>query len=131
MSPRDPADVFRDWIDAWNRGDIEGFVALLTPDVEWYDRPEFPDAGVYRGREATGRHLEDLAQTIDAVFEPVAFEQMGDRLLVDMKVRFRGPESGAAVAQDLYSVVVVREGLIARRENFSTREEAVAAASGR
>lgn len=118
----------RAWVEAWNRGDHDTFFAMLAPDVEWHDRPEYPDAGVYRGREAVIEHVRELVAPVEANWEIVGVEALGDRAVMHTRLTLRGRSSGAAVADDVYPVVTVRDGLVARRENYSTHAEAVRAA---
>jgi hypothetical protein len=40
----------------WNAGEAEAFIEhVVAPDVVFYDIPEAPDAGVFRGAEAPAR----------------------------------------------------------------------------
>ena len=48
--------LVREGIDAFNRHDVEGVLALLTDDVEWQRVSGLPDGGgLIRGREAAER----------------------------------------------------------------------------
>lgn len=40
---RDPEAMLREGLDAWNRGDVEGMLELLDPDVEIHLSGAFPD----------------------------------------------------------------------------------------
>ena len=126
----DPVEVALAWIDAWNRGDTDRFLAMLAPDAEWRDRPEFPDAGVYQGREAIGRHIQRLVEGVRVTWEPVSSQRSGDRVLLHTRLRMHGEGSGLDVVDDVHAVVTVRGGLVVRRENYSTPDEARRALGG-
>jgi hypothetical protein len=46
-------------VEAWNKG-VDEFVARLTPDVELYTPPGFPDGDVWQGREAVAAVLHEI-----------------------------------------------------------------------
>lgn len=123
----DAAQVARAWVDAWNRGDEEAFAGMLAPDVEWHDRPEFPDATVIRGREAVIAHVRELTSSVDVTWDLRAADVVGDRARFEAVLTLRGHESGVEVVREVHPVVTVRDGLIVRRENYSSREEALRA----
>lgn len=51
-SKTDPIEVVRGVYDAFARGDIAGFFALLAPDIVWHEAAGHPYGGVYVGHEA-------------------------------------------------------------------------------
>jgi len=49
MGDSERAQVVRDALDAWNRRDLEGLLALTDPDVEWVNAPNAVEPGTRHG----------------------------------------------------------------------------------
>jgi ketosteroid isomerase-like protein len=115
--------------EAWSRWDIDGVLAVVHPDAEV--RPILGanvEADVYRGHEGVRRWFEDLHQEWESFETRVSeIEERGDRALCRFRIHGRGRASGAAIDGELYHLMELREGLIARLEAFRERDEAVRA----
>ncbi len=138
--PRDTAraisqenvELVRGGIDAFNRRDVDAFVALLAPDVVWEENPELPGLrDVYRGRAEVREWFKE------ALLEPwesfhVAIEEItelsGDLVFTETVLTARGTGSGAPVELRFWSVLWVAESKLARRQVFWTRDDALKAA---
>ena len=48
---------------SWNAGDLRGAAQSLDPDVEWRMPSNFPEVGVYRGREEVIARLEEFRRS--------------------------------------------------------------------
>ena len=118
------AELARRGYDALNRHDWEALQALVTPDMEL--------------RRAAGLgHIEGADAVIGFaapdVFEHQRFEvagaieEQGNRLLVPLRVSARGTGSTMEIEQDVWHVVAVDAGRIARLEIFFDRAQAQAA----
>src|SRR4051812_26957555 len=44
-------EIVRDMLDAWNRQDAEGILALVDPDVEYVNLPTAVEPGTKRGHQ--------------------------------------------------------------------------------
>jgi uncharacterized protein len=78
--PPDPVDVVRRMYDALADGDIEGFVALLDPEVAWTVPGRHDLAGTFTGLPNVLAHLAEVfqrtgGQIVVAVGEVVAGER--------------------------------------------------------
>ena len=133
--PHDDAERFRLALEAFNRGDLDGMVADMSPDVDFHVPGTLPDAQVYRGPEGVKRWaavmndaFEDL-QMHFGEFEEVAPETV----LVQVRATGRGRESGVEVEAPFWMLGSGTDGKLERMEFFPTAEEARAAvaASGR
>ena len=119
--------------EAISRRDEEAFLACLSPDVQWEENTPIY-AGlrrVYRGPEgARAWFNEALLEFWDALQAEVeeTIEGPDDRVVVGALVRTRGKGSGAQTELRLWAVVWVADGLIARRQIFRDRDEALEAA---
>jgi len=65
LSDASATDVAQKLLAAWNARDLDGFVALLADDVEWYD-PAMPEPPA-RGREAVRAFAEDVLEAFPDV----------------------------------------------------------------
>lgn len=68
MTQADRLDALRASYDAFDRGDLEGALAPMHPDVEWHQAQGLPHGGVYHGLDAVRA----------AVFDPLDEEWWDD-----------------------------------------------------
>jgi ketosteroid isomerase-like protein len=50
-------------IDAWNRGDVDEWLAGFAPEAELHATGRFVDRGVYRGRAGLERYWAESGRT--------------------------------------------------------------------
>jgi ketosteroid isomerase-like protein len=103
--------------------------ARLAPDFELHNRPDLPDAKVYRGREeskAFWRQLQELFAEVR--WEPLEFIDLGDVVVVEGRIVGLGRGSDVPFEADETSVFWFRDGSIVRLQGFPTREDALRAA---
>jgi ketosteroid isomerase-like protein len=129
MSPEDLETVRRAY-DAFARGDLETLRTFLAPDIEWRTTPDVPFMGNYAGIEAFLRGMGEWTSAFEDVTTEI--EEMidaGENVIVRHRMRGRGRDSGVEVDLAIYQVVAVRDGKLTRMHDYSTREEALAAAA--
>ena len=122
-------EAAREAIDALNRDDFDAMLAFLSPDVVWESLEGV--AGIdelYRGRaevrEWLALMLENMEEGIHAEIEQMA--DLGDErvfIAVNLKARRRG--SGVPFEYRTWQILCFSDGLIARRQVFWTRAEAL------
>ena len=122
-----------EWIERffelYNRREIDAWVAMLAPDVEWHVDPQDPDTTVHRGPEAVKRYALSWAETMDAKFEVrEVFEASDDQLVAWMRLEARGEASGVPVGQDYAFIFKLRDGLVTRVQETQDKQEALKAA---
>jgi ketosteroid isomerase-like protein len=103
--------------------------ARLAPDFELRDRPDLPDAKVYRGREESKefwRKTQELFAELH--WEPLEFLDLGHAVVVETRIVALGRGSDVRIEADETDVFWFRDGLIARLQGFPTRAEALEAA---
>jgi ketosteroid isomerase-like protein len=123
-----PAIVLRGY-EAFNRGDIEGALGELHPEITWHTYlVPGPGGGTYRGHDGV-RELWSDARNIFGDFrnEPERVIAVGDRALAFVRVCGRGKESGIEVEAKIAHVYTFREGKVATVESYEDREEAMRA----
>lgn len=125
----DNIEVARRGYEAFNRGDIEAVLEFIDPNVEVDEGHELPDRAIYRKHEGfitNARAWSDVFEELR--FEPKEFIEVGDRLLVLVRVSGHGRESGAEFDQHQAHVWTVRNGKGVRLEFYADRAEAEKAA---
>jgi ketosteroid isomerase-like protein len=123
-------ELARRGIDAYNRGDLEAVVELLSPQVEVYAPPQLINAGTYRGRHGflewvrrwdevwEERHIE--AERIEPVGE--------DHVVVSVHQFGKGGGSGIHVEMRIAQLFEIQDGEVVRFHLYPDRETAFAAA---
>jgi ketosteroid isomerase-like protein len=138
--PRDTAwamseenvELARKAIDALNRGDLDAWLAFLSPDVVWEALPGVPGLGeLYRGRAEVREWIEQLFELAEGGIH-TEIEQLtdlgDDRVFLAIVLTARGRGSGVPFEMPNWEVIWFAEGLVTRRQIFWTRDEALEAA---
>jgi uncharacterized protein len=127
VAPGSDGEVVLRGYEAFNRGDIEGALDYLHPEIEWktYLVPG-PGGGTYRGHQGV-RELWSDARTIFGDFrnDPERVIDVGDKVLAFITVCGRGRESGVEVKAQIAHVLTVRDGKVIRVESFEDRGQAL------
>jgi ketosteroid isomerase-like protein len=118
-------------LDAFDRRDVDAFVALLGPDVVWEENPELPGLrDVYRGRAEVREWMVAVLEVFENLEVEVAeVTELGDdRVFTETVLRARGKGSGVPVELQFWMVLWFAESRITRRQVFWTRSQALEAA---
>ena len=126
-------EVVRRIYEAYNRGDIEGMLALADPPPEFEFVPSgvlIPDLSrVQRGPEGLRRLAEVFSGEFDALqMEIQELIDAGDQVYSSFTLQGRGKQSGVETTFDGWLVWTVRDGRIARLLGFTDRDPALEAA---
>jgi ketosteroid isomerase-like protein len=101
-------------IDTFNRNDIEGFVAICTPDVELRSLRGMVEDLVYRGPDGLRQFQRDSEATwSDRHLDLVELEARGDEAVFLARIRLKGLASGVTTEQDVAFAFRLSDGLIA------------------
>ena len=129
MSSEHNLDVVRSVYAAFGRGDIEGILALLDPQVTWRTpgAPDLPTGGLRQGLNAVREFFGLLERTFDvADFQPREFLAAGDTVVV-LGTSREGPKgSGRFVDFRWVHVFTFRSGRIVSVEEPADVTELVA-----
>jgi ketosteroid isomerase-like protein len=107
-------------------GDLDGLMEFFHPDVEYLP---FEESEAIHGLDAVRRYFEGWLDTWDSFqAEPTEFLARGDHVVVGEAFKGRGKDSGVEVAMQSWSVSLLRDGQIVRRDEFQDRAEALEAA---
>jgi ketosteroid isomerase-like protein len=134
-------ELLREWYDRLNAvGRIEtgemdpakvfpGIWDRVAADAEFHERPEMPDARVYRGREEAMQFFRKTWEIFAEMrWEPQEFIDCGEAVVVVTRVIGVGRGSEVPVEMDETDVIWFRDGMIIRVAGFPTRDEGLAAA---
>jgi ketosteroid isomerase-like protein len=124
-------EILREGFEQFARGDVEAVLERLDPDVDW--RPAIaPILGVetVRGRDAVREFFtRDLFEGFDEFrAEPLAYDDLGDAVLVTVRYVGRGESTGLEIDQTFVSLYRLRDGKTVSMRDYSTRAEALEAA---
>jgi len=117
-------------LDAFNRRDLDAFLALCDPDVEHYSRfGEVEGGGPYRGHEGVRSWWEKLlAFSPDFGTEIEAVQALGNATVARVRQRAQGAESDAPVEQTQWIVTRWRNGKAVWGHIYLSEAEALEAA---
>ena len=125
-------EAFKRGIEAYNRGDVEGVLAELDPEVEWHPAVLIPFEGKareYRGHEGVREMMGDVFEALAEIHtEYPEIRDLGDRIVAIGRFRTRGRESGAELESPIGSVVDFKNGKAIRVSTYLDPKEALEAA---
>jgi ketosteroid isomerase-like protein len=121
-------EIVRRALERWSRGDLEGFIEGMDPEIEWRTSGIYPDVDpVYRGHEGFRKFWRDFHE----IWETLSMELrdtvvMGDQVAFSFHFDATGRD-GVRTGRDQASVVTLRNGLLLRIENYASWDEALEA----
>jgi ketosteroid isomerase-like protein len=124
-------EVVRRSFAAWADGGWEAVAPFLDPEIEWTLRPDFPDAGVFRGHDEVQVLINRFEETFDDWgVEPIEFIDAGGKIVVPVNWWGRGKGSGIEVAerQGETWAFTIRTGKITEVIEYRQKAEALEAA---
>ena len=129
MSRENVARVYRG-VDALNRRDLDAFIALTDPDVEFTSRfVELEGGGPYRGHDGIRTWWENVFGIWSDVGAEIGeVRDLGDVTVTRVRFRGHGMESDAPWEQTQWQVAEWREGKLTRGRTFLSEAEALDAA---
>jgi ketosteroid isomerase-like protein len=107
------------------RAGVDEALADADPDIVWNPIEELPT----RGHEAVRSSLAQWkAEWQDYELLAEGFLDLGDRVLVTVRLSARGRGSGIEIDARFFDLFTLREGKIVRMDQFAQRSEALDAA---
>jgi ketosteroid isomerase-like protein len=126
MSPEKTEELIREGYDWFNREKEPPLMWL--PDGEYVNAREDPDHATYRGIDAIRKQNQVWVDSYpDLRVEPLEILVNGDRVFVWVRFSGHGAESGMAMEMELAHVITLEGEKMRRLEEYSNREEALAA----
>jgi ketosteroid isomerase-like protein len=128
-------DLVRESFEAFGRGDFEEAFAHYHPSVEWCTATDEPDQNTYIGVPALRRFVAYLADPwsnrFGSAVEWEDFIDCGDWVVAPWSATLHGHGSGIEIEVFETYAVLVRDGRIARVDEYRTVEQALAAVGKR
>ena len=122
-------ELYRQGIDAFNRRDLEAFLALADPDVIGISRVLAIEGGSYRGHEGAREWWKTLLDVFpDFTIEVVSVRDAGQRTVAALCNRVHGEASAAALEELVWQVAEWRDGRVVRWEIHASEQDALEAA---
>jgi ketosteroid isomerase-like protein len=120
-------ELHRRGMKAFNARDIEAFIALSDPQIEFHSAMTVPGGAVYHGHDGLRKWLGDLedAWGDELRVEPEVFFDVGEHTLAFQVLHGRGRQSGADVALPVAALARWRDGLIVSFKVYAQREDAL------
>lgn len=123
--PADVAAITRQAFDALNRRDIDAFVALLDPEVEFSSLVAEAEGTTFRGPEGVRAWWEHVVGSLGGIhFEPVEIRGL-DEGTVLTQVRASGEVAGVTVEQTMWQIGITRDGRPVWWQVCRTEQEAL------
>ena len=124
-------EVARQIATAWQRDDLDMFLSLLDPTIEWHTLPERLVEGIesfYQGYEGIRRFWHTYRSDFDLDIEMQGVRDVGDdRVVLLLGARLRGASSGIETETPVGLVMTVRDGKVIRSFDYPTHQEALKA----
>lgn len=119
-------ELFRRALDAFNRRDRDGWLAMCEPDFENSPPREWPESAPIRGREEVWDFFVSNMDTWEGgSFDIGELIDAGNRVVAEQHATVRGKSSGAGVVFSYWHVLTVRDGKASRSDWFDSRAEAL------
>jgi ketosteroid isomerase-like protein len=113
-------------IDAWNRGDLDAFLAEFAPEAEFHTTGQF---FVYRGRGGLMRYWAELREDLEKPSTSISeIRAVDDKVFVAATGSGRGKRSKVPYEQPFWYIVTLRDGPVERVEAYADPEPALEAA---
>jgi ketosteroid isomerase-like protein len=111
-------------VEAFNRRDVQGLVALCDPKIELRSAVT---TTLYHGHEGVRRWNRDLEEAFgeEIWLEPEAYFEVGDHTITFHLLHGRGRQSGADIAERFAHVHRWRNGLTVWFKAYARQEDAL------
>jgi ketosteroid isomerase-like protein len=122
-------ELLRRGVQAWNRRELDVWLDLGTPDVEWMPAgPAAVEQTVYRGYDEVRDGIEAVFETWEVFeFQESEVQDLGEATLWLGRVRMRGNASGIELDQEFAFYSVARDGRMALIHSFLSWQDALKA----
>jgi uncharacterized protein len=132
MSESENVQVVKDAYAAFQRGDVQGVLALVDENVDWHAikgaEGAAPHAGRRHGRTAVAEFFSQLAGSMEfSKFEPREFVAQGDQVAVIGEYSATVKTTGHSLASDWVMVFTLRDGKVVRFREWTDSAQLVRA----
>ena len=121
-------ELYRRGIDAFNRRDLDSFLALAHPDVVGISRVLAIEGQSYRGHDGTREWWRDLLGVFPDFMIEVAWVRDTGNLTVSELRNSAGGEGSAALEELVWQVSEWRDGRVVQWQIYERERDALEAA---
>jgi ketosteroid isomerase-like protein len=108
--------------------DLHRLLEFIDPEVVATSRLAAAEGTVYRGREGVRRMIEEIWSVFpDWAPQVVDARDLGDSVLVELRVEGTAVASGVTVQDRPWQVVEFRRGKVAKLHGYGSEQDALAA----
>lgn len=116
-------EVFKRGVEAWNGGDLDAFIDLVDPEIEWFALME-----VYRGHAGVRRAWESFKGDMQLKVRFDDIRDLGESVLALGEMETTGQTTGLDFTTEIAQLVTYRRGKAVRTRDFPSHAEALEAA---
>ena len=121
-------ELLHQGVAAWNRRDLDGYLELADPEIEWYSGATRVEGGAFRGREGMRRFWTDTYAVYDELVTSIEEVREAGDMVVGLG-RLRGRSKGGVPVDTQYGLVLrYRDGLLVSGSDWFSHTEALEAA---
>ncbi len=114
---KENVEVVRRLMDAWNRQDIEGILALTDPEAEYVNAPTAVEPGTRRGHDEIVAVARTQWESLPGALQEIdRFHDRGDEIITEGRVSRTMPGSDARISNPLLVSWKFRDGKVIRLE---------------
>jgi ketosteroid isomerase-like protein len=126
----DLVELVRRFFEAWSQRDADTALGLVAPDVVYRPIQTFPDSQERRGVDEFRSFWVQWwdAWADDANWQLDTVRAHGDALVALLRFSGHARASGAETVGGVFEVLRFRDGRISQIEDFTNKEDAIAAA---
>jgi ketosteroid isomerase-like protein len=126
---RENVELTRRAYEAFNRRDLEAFLAFVDPEVEFTTRYlEMEGDASYRGHDGVRDWWRTLLGIFPDCLEVLEVRDLGDKVIAPLRIRGHGLESGVPFEEMLWQVGEWHGGKVTWWRNCGSEAEALEAA---
>jgi ketosteroid isomerase-like protein len=122
---RENVEVMEEAYAAITRGDLDAFLALAHPEIEFRSLIAEAEGRTFRGHDGVREWWDSVIQSFGTRPGPEQIEGFRDRGI--SRLGLVGTVAGVQVPQTMWMAWRVRDGLLAWWETFRTEDEALQA----
>jgi len=115
--------------EAGSQADWDAVVSYFHPEIEFHAYPRSPEVGVYHGKQALREYLENAWEGYErGRIEVEELLDTGDQVVAVITLHAVPKRGQNEITVHIVEVFTIRDGLLAERRPYSTRNEALEAA---
>jgi ketosteroid isomerase-like protein len=123
-------EIAKGVVDAFNRRDVEGFLALAAPNFEWFPAMAGTvEGGGYRGRDGIEKYLVEIGDAWEEYrVAAEEFRDLDDRVVMLGRIEGRGRGSRAWIDSPTGTIFEFLNGKMSRVRTYLDHGETLRAA---